>query len=127
MMAQEHPEQLLTDVVSVRSHGDYQNRSVGVILPHSSRQVLGIDGSTDLVVRSWRDRIRIAKPPVEMPDDALLTETRTPVAQTRTLQLNIPSTACDLVGIERGDRLRCRTFGTHITLRPIEDVLDLDP
>jgi len=126
-MAQEQPEQLLSDVVSVRSHGDYQNRSVGVILPHSSRQVLGIDDSTDLTIRSWRDRIRIAKPPAEMPDDALLTETRTPVAQTRTLQLNIPSTARDLVGIERGDQLRFRTFGTHITLRPIEDVLDLDP
>jgi|APHM01.1.fsa_nt_gi hypothetical protein len=118
-------EQLLSDSLSVQSHGDYHGGSVGVVIPRSTRQLLGIDAETELVVRSWGDRVRIAKPSVEMPD-ALHAKRVTPVQLSTTIQVSIPATARDILGIEQGDQLRYRTFNTHIELQPIEDALDLE-
>jgi bifunctional DNA-binding transcriptional regulator/antitoxin component of YhaV-PrlF toxin-antitoxin module len=121
---QDHGE-LLTDNVPVRSHGRYENDSVGVVIPVSSRQLLGIDAGTELVVRCWRNCIRLSPRPDEMPGGQLIAASRSPVKTKRSMRVNIPASCRDVLGIEHGDQLRCRTFTGYVELQPLEDALDL--
>jgi len=116
---------LLTDLLTVRSHGDWGNQSVGVVVPSDSRQVVGFGPDGAVQVHGWSDRIRLAPTGVSLPVGALTEHQRQPVTASGTLQVNIPVAVCDMLDIERGDRLRGYTHQSHIELLPIEDALDL--
>ena len=122
MSAQEHSppdDTILTETVTATDYGS--SRSVCVAVTASCRQILSIDDSDDLRILVYRDRVEIRDTEYE-DDDALAQETRRPHVRKRSLAVNIPALAVQVLDIEQGQLLSSTLREDCIEIRPIDGV-----
>jgi len=118
---------LLTDTMAVHNHGDWENDSVGVIIPSGARDVLDISASTTLTVFGYRDKLVVSPAEIELPD-AHSTHERSACERSKgsILQVNIPTAARRMLGVEPGDRMRARSYHDRLEYQPAVDALGLE-
>lgn len=113
-------EPLCSRPMSVLSHGDPGNRSVGMVIPVGVREELGIGPTDTIEIHCFRSRAVLARPDDEAPGEPIRVDERTPVRRGGSLQVNIPFRTRLMLGIEAGDQVLVRSFADHCEIVPLD-------